>query len=113
MYLCRKDSAIKSLAALFSDSRVWIGVSGLGWLASLVALVGRDQTITLPDRSGIVISGGPGIIHFLVASIGLLTTIFILCRRWKLWLFTLIFVLACVGVCASLLYRDDYSGGSC
>jgi hypothetical protein len=104
---------MKSLAALFSDRRTWIGVSGLGWLASLAALIGRDQTITLPDRSGVVISGGPGIVHFLVASVGLLATIFILRRRWKLWLATLVLVLACGGLCASLLYRDDYSGGSC
>ncbi|MFZ5908788.1 MAG: hypothetical protein ACOYYU_02085 [Chloroflexota bacterium] len=104
---------MKSLASLFSDSRVWIGVSGLGWLASLVALVGQDQTITLPDGTGIVISGGPGIIHFLVASAGLLTIIFILRRRWKPWLAVLVLALACGGLCASLLYRDDYSGGSC
>jgi hypothetical protein len=104
---------LKSLAALYSDSRIWIGVSGLGWLASLAALIGRDQTIALPDRSGIVISGGPGIIHFLVASAGLLAAIFILRRHWKLWLAALVLILACGGLCASLLYRDDYSGGSC
>jgi hypothetical protein len=104
---------MKSLSAVFSDSRTWIGFSGLGWLVSIAALVGRDQTISLPDRGGIVISGGPGIVHFLVAGTGLLATIFILRRRWKFWLATLVLALVCGGLCASLLYRDDYSGGTC
>jgi hypothetical protein len=104
---------VKSLATLLSDSRIWISVSGLGWLASLAALIGGGQTVTLPDGIGVVISGGPGGIHFLVASAGLLTMLFILRRRWKLWLAALVLVLACGGLCASLLYRDDYSGGSC
>jgi hypothetical protein len=104
---------MKPLATLLSDKRIWIGVSGLGWLASLAALLGRDQTITFPDNSGIVISGGSGMIHFFVASAGLLATIFILHRRWKMWLAVLVLLLICGGLGASLLYRDDYSGGSC
>jgi len=104
---------MKTITALFSNSYVWIGISGLCWLASLAALIGSNQTITLRDGRGIVISGGPGIVQFLVASVGLLVAIFILRRRWKLWLAILVLVLACGGLCASLLYRDDYSGGSC
>jgi hypothetical protein len=82
----RKDRIIKSLSAFFSDDRTWIGLSGLGWLASLAALVVRGQTISLPIQGGVVIPAGPGMVHFLVAGAGLLAAIFILRRRWRPWL---------------------------
>jgi hypothetical protein len=104
---------MKSVFAFFSDSRVWIGFSGLGWLASIAGLVGSNQTIAFPNGNGVVISGGPGIVHFLVALAGLLAAIFVLRRLWRPRLAVLVLALICFGLFASLLYRDDYSGGSC
>ena len=104
---------MKYLSAFFSDSRVWIGLSGLGWLASIVGLAGADLTVALPGGNGVVISGGPALIHFLVATAGFLAIVFVLRRRWKQRLAVLVLALACIGLLGSLGYRDDYSGGTC
>jgi hypothetical protein len=92
-----------------------VGISFVSALVALALLATTGATVVVLERAIVHFLPGPAIVNLGAAVLALLAAL--ATRRRRRWSprAVLIFLgaMAIAGMCASLLYRDDYSGGSC